>query len=82
MSDWKNAFLRNRVIPPHSQTDRQAPGSSQGLQLVFKQIDGLHVKQMFIHAMEKRVWQGVRIGCNNGTIFYNSQCMYSATINQ
>uniref|UniRef100_A0A671L8U7 Nephronophthisis 4 n=1 Tax=Sinocyclocheilus anshuiensis TaxID=1608454 RepID=A0A671L8U7_9TELE len=43
MSDWKNAFLRNRVIPPHSQTARQAPGSSQGLQLVFKQIDGLHM---------------------------------------
>ncbi|KAK9970752.1 hypothetical protein ABG768_026668 [Culter alburnus] len=45
MSDWKNAFERNRVIPPHSQTTRQAPGSSQGLQLVFKQIDGLHIKQ-------------------------------------
>uniref|UniRef100_A0A672NIP6 Uncharacterized protein n=1 Tax=Sinocyclocheilus grahami TaxID=75366 RepID=A0A672NIP6_SINGR len=46
MSDWKNAFLRNRVIPPHSQTDRQAPGSSQGLQLVFKQIDGLHSESL------------------------------------
>ncbi|XP_043101987.1 nephrocystin-4-like isoform X2 [Puntigrus tetrazona] len=45
MSDWKSAFLRNRVIPPHSQTARQAPGSSQGLQLLFKQIDGLHLKQ-------------------------------------
>ncbi|XP_067250838.1 nephrocystin-4 isoform X4 [Chanodichthys erythropterus] len=45
MSGWKNAFERNRVIPPHSQTARQAPGSSQGLQLVFKQIDGLHIKQ-------------------------------------
>ncbi|XP_067270013.1 nephrocystin-4-like isoform X2 [Pseudorasbora parva] len=45
MSDWKNAFESNRVIPPHSQTARQAPGSSQGLQLVFKQIDGLHIRQ-------------------------------------
>uniref|UniRef100_A0A672NQJ9 Nephrocystin-4-like n=1 Tax=Sinocyclocheilus grahami TaxID=75366 RepID=A0A672NQJ9_SINGR len=45
MSDWKNTFERNRVIPPHSQTARQAPGASQGLQLVFKQIDGLHIKQ-------------------------------------
>uniref|UniRef100_A0A673MR80 Nephronophthisis 4 n=1 Tax=Sinocyclocheilus rhinocerous TaxID=307959 RepID=A0A673MR80_9TELE len=45
MSDWKNTFERNRVIPPHSQTARQASGSSPGLQLVFKQIDGLHIKQ-------------------------------------
>ncbi|KTG45119.1 hypothetical protein cypCar_00003144 [Cyprinus carpio] len=45
MSDWKDAFLRTRVIPPHSQTARQAPGSPQALQLVFRQIDGLHVKQ-------------------------------------
>ncbi|KAK7135944.1 hypothetical protein R3I94_014570 [Phoxinus phoxinus] len=45
MSDWKNAFERNRVIPPHSQTARQAPGSSQGLQLLFKQVDGLHIRQ-------------------------------------
>jgi len=46
MSDWKNAFERNRVIPPHSQTARQAPGSSQGLQLHLKQIDGLHIRQV------------------------------------
>jgi len=46
MSDWKNAFERNRVIPSHSQTARQAPGSSQGLQLHLKQIDGLHIRQV------------------------------------
>ncbi|XP_056319695.1 nephrocystin-4-like [Danio aesculapii] len=45
MSEWRNAFLRNRVIPPHSQTARQAPGSAQGLQLLFKHLDGLHVTQ-------------------------------------
>ncbi|XP_057212915.1 nephrocystin-4-like [Triplophysa rosa] len=45
MSKWKEVFERNRVIPPHTQTARQAQVSSQGLKLVFKQIDGLHVKQ-------------------------------------
>ncbi|XP_051525966.1 nephrocystin-4-like [Myxocyprinus asiaticus] len=45
MSEWKSIFERNRVIPPHSQTTRQAQGSSQGLRLVFKQVDGLHIKQ-------------------------------------
>ncbi|KAI7797383.1 putative nephrocystin-4 [Triplophysa rosa] len=46
MSKWKEVFERNRVIPPHTQTARQAQVSSQGLKLVFKQIDGLHVKQV------------------------------------
>ncbi|XP_026108771.1 nephrocystin-4-like [Carassius auratus] len=45
MSDWNNAFLSSRVIPPHSQTARQAPGASRGLQLLFRHIDGLHLKQ-------------------------------------
>ncbi|XP_065102916.1 nephrocystin-4 isoform X2 [Paramisgurnus dabryanus] len=45
MSEWKEVFDRNRVIPPHSQTARQAQVSSHGLKLHFKQIDGLHVKQ-------------------------------------
>ncbi|XP_051510055.1 nephrocystin-4-like [Myxocyprinus asiaticus] len=41
----KSVFERSRVIPPHSQTTRQTQGSSQGLQLVFKQVDGLYIKQ-------------------------------------
>ncbi|XP_028849289.1 nephrocystin-4-like isoform X2 [Denticeps clupeoides] len=40
MTIWRELFDRNRVVPPHSQTVRQAQGPSQGFQLCLKHLDG------------------------------------------
>ncbi|XP_030641101.1 nephrocystin-4 [Chanos chanos] len=45
MTEWKKVFECARVIPPHSQTVRQAQGPSQGFQLAFRQLEGLQVRQ-------------------------------------
>ncbi|XP_041712170.2 nephrocystin-4 isoform X2 [Coregonus clupeaformis] len=47
--DWKGLFERGRVIPPHSQTVRQAQDSShthsQGFQITLKHLDGPHIQR-------------------------------------
>lgn len=48
--DWKGLFERGRVIPPHSQTVRQAQDSfhthSQGFQIILKHLDGPHIQRV------------------------------------
>ena len=49
---WREVFERARVIPPHSQTVRQAQEAhltaSHGFQILLNRVTGPHIQQVYL----------------------------------